>query len=114
MLGSFTDQTDAVSSTNGGIGSSSGTANIDVVSSFATPLPAALSLFATGIAALGLLVWFKTRMVGRHLTETGATIQTNFFRRMLPPTALILGLVFTIVWISFLAYQIGRLFEAMS
>jgi hypothetical protein len=41
----------------------------------ATPLPAALSLFATGLGVIGLLAWLRTRMVGRHLTETGATIQ---------------------------------------
>jgi hypothetical protein len=52
--------------------------------------------------------------------ETGITIQNpsfpvrtaNFFYRILPPTGLILGLVLTTVWISFLGYQIVRLVEA--
>jgi hypothetical protein len=89
----------------------------------ATPIPGALSLFATGLGVIGLLAWLRSHAalwvpgrgtVGRHLTETGTTIQTDFFHQILPPTALILGLVLTIVWISFLAYQIGRLFEATS
>jgi hypothetical protein len=110
ILGHFIDTTGLVSSTNGGTGNSA-TASIDGVPSI-TPLPAALSLFATGLGAIVLLLWLRPRMVGRHLMETGTTIQTDFFHQILPPTALILGLVLTIVWISFLAYQIGRLFEA--
>jgi hypothetical protein len=53
--------------------------------------------------------------------ETGTTIQNpsiparrlNFFRQILPPTGLIVGLVLTTVWISFLGYQIVRLIEAV-
>jgi hypothetical protein len=55
MLGSFTDSAGPVSSTNGGTGNSA-TATIDVVSPFATaPLPAALSLFATGLGLFGFI-----------------------------------------------------------
>jgi len=85
------------------------------------PIPTALSLFATGLGLMGLLVWLRSHaalwvpgrgMVGNHLMETGVTIQTDFFHRILPPAALIFGLVLTIVWISFLGYQMGRLIEA--
>jgi hypothetical protein len=34
---------------------------------------------------------------------------SNFLHQILPPTALILGLVATTVWITFLGYQIVRL-----
>jgi hypothetical protein len=52
--------------------------------------------------------------------ETGTTIKNpsiparrlNFFHQILPPTGLIIGLVLTTVWISFLGYQIVRLVEA--
>ena len=38
---------------------------------------------------------------------------SNFLHQILPPTALILGLVATTVCISFLGYGIVRLFEAV-
>jgi hypothetical protein len=53
--------------------------------------------------------------------ETGTTIQNpsfparapNWFQQILPPTGLIVGVVLTTVWISFLGYQIVRLVEAV-
>jgi hypothetical protein len=45
----------------------------------------------------------------RAISASGA----NFLHQILPPTALILGLVATTVWISFLGYQIVRLVEAV-
>jgi hypothetical protein len=77
----------------------------------ATPIPGALSLFATGLCVIGLLAWLRSH-AALFVPGSGTTIQTDFFHQILPPTALILGLVLTIVWISFLAYQIGRIFEA--
>jgi hypothetical protein len=38
---------------------------------------------------------------------------SNFLHQILPPMALILGLVATAVWISFLGYQIVRLVEVV-
>jgi hypothetical protein len=37
----------------------------------------------------------------------------NFLHQILPPTALMLGLVATTVWICFLGYQIVRLVEVV-
>jgi hypothetical protein len=66
MLGSFTNFAGPVSSTNGGTGNTA-TASIDVVpfNTTATPLPAALPLFATGIGGLGLLGWRRKRTASR-------------------------------------------------
>jgi len=61
MLGSFTDTTGVVSSVNENASGNQATASIDVVTSLATPLPAALPLFATGIGGLGLLGWRRRR-----------------------------------------------------
>jgi hypothetical protein len=61
MLGSFTDTIGNVSSTNGGTGNTA-TATLDVGVT-ATPLPAALPLFATGLGGFGLLGWRRKRKV---------------------------------------------------
>ena len=60
ILGSYTDTTGAVSSTNGGTGNFA-TASLDVVQQIAVPIPGTILLFATGLAGLGLLGWRKKR-----------------------------------------------------
>jgi hypothetical protein len=56
ILGSYTDTTGVVSSTNGGTGNFA-TASIDVVQQNAVPIPGTIPLFATGLGALGLFGW---------------------------------------------------------
>ena len=58
ILGSYTDTTGALSSTNGGTGNFA-TASLDVVQQIAVPIPGTILLFATGLA--GLLGWRRKR-----------------------------------------------------
>jgi hypothetical protein len=54
-------------------------------------------------------------MEARTTTETPLIMaqDSNFFRQVLPATGLILGLVLTTAWISFLGYEVARLVQAI-
>jgi hypothetical protein len=60
-------------------------------------------------------------MLRRHRMETGTTAQDrslpartpNLLHQILPPAGLVVGLVLTTAWISFLGYQVVRLVQAV-